>query len=187
MDKKKILALLQDEKKRDYTFNIAFFLIFSFFLYFAIRPNLLTVFRLQQQHEELRLKNKEAEATIMQIVSYQSTLEQYRDVFPLLSEAVPQSPGLVKAVEDVRMSASASGVLLDELSVEGITFHDAAGTGELQTYVMSLGGKAEIGTISDFLTTVMRQRRLKTIENFTLSAASDGEITITLQVRTYYL
>jgi len=60
MDKKKIIALLGERKVQDYTFNALFFLIFSFFLIFAIRPNVVTVFTLQQEFQELKLKNKES-------------------------------------------------------------------------------------------------------------------------------
>ena len=55
MDRKKILELLKQKQVQDYTFSIAFFLVFSFFVIFAIRPNLITAFSLQKELEELKL------------------------------------------------------------------------------------------------------------------------------------
>src|SRR5215207_9426051 len=103
---KNVTSLLQDQKVKNYSFSIGFFIVFSIFLYFAIRPNLITAFNLQKELQDLKLKNREYEEKILQIVNYQTTIEENRDRFVLLEEAIPPSPNVVKVVEDIKKSAS---------------------------------------------------------------------------------
>ncbi|MDA1316402.1 MAG: hypothetical protein O3B87_00080 [bacterium] len=121
MDKNSLLKLLlSKEDIRTYGYNVGFFIVFSFFLIFAIRPNLVTAFNLQKELQELKLKDKQTEEVILQVVSYQSTLEEYRDKLPLLDQAVPSAPTIAQVIDEVRKSASDSGILINVLSVESI-------------------------------------------------------------------
>lgn len=187
MDKQKLLTLLRDEKVQDYTFTIFFFLVFSVFVLFAIRPNILTAFSLQRELQELKLKNREAEEVILQIVNYQSVIENYRDKLPLLDEAVPSSPGLARAAEEVRLTAASSGLVVEQLTVDSITFSDEMGTGELETYSIALSSTSSSEQMTQFIQAILNQRRLKIFDSLSISAGSDGTINVSFQMRTYYL
>ncbi len=187
MDKKKLIALLQDKKVQDYSFMVFFFLVFSIFVFFAIRPNILTAFKLQQELQELRLKNQQAEDVIMQIVNYQSIMENYRDKLPLLEQALPSTPGLAKAVDDVRKTAAETGLELTGLSIDSMEFSDSRGKGEIQTFNMSVSSSVSTEQLAAFLTALFTQRRVKSVDTFDLAAGSDQTITISFVIKTYYL
>lgn len=187
MDRKKIIELLHEKKVQDYSFNIFFFLAFSVFLLFAIRPNILTAFNLQRELKELNLKNKEAENVILQIVNYQSVMENYRDKITLLDEAVPSSPGLAKAIDDVKSTASASGLLVSEMTVESVEFSDVRGSGELQTFQILLTSEGSTVDLNSFISQVLKQRRLKMFESVEISSESETATKITLTIKSYYL
>lgn len=187
MDRKKLIALFHEKRVQDYSFTIFFFLFFSIFLVFAIRPNILTAFNLQRELKELDLKNKEAENVILQIVNYQSVMENYRDKLPLLDEAIPSSPGLAKAIEDVRSTASASGLLVSEMTVESVEFTDKRGNGELQTFQILVNAEGGTVDLNSFISTILKQRRLKMFESVEISAESESATKITLTIKTYYL
>lgn len=187
MDRKKLVALMHEKKIQDYSFTIFFFLVFSVFLIFAIRPNILTAFNLQKELKDLDLKNKEAENVILQIVNYQSVMENYRDKLTLLDEAIPSSPGLAKAIEDVRGTASASGLLVSEMTVESVEFSDDRGTGELQTFQILLSSQGSTADLNTFITAILKQRRLKMFESVEISSESEGSTKITLTIKTYFL
>lgn len=187
MDRKKLIALLHEKKVQDYSFTIFFFLVFSIFLLFAIRPNILTAFSLQRELKELDLKNKEAENVILQIVNYQSVMENYRDKLTLLDEAVPSSPGLAKAIEDVRSTASASGLLVTEMTVESVEFSDKRGSGELQTFQILISSDGTTTDLNSFISAVLKQRRLKMFETVEISSESEGTTQITLTIKSYFL
>ena len=54
---KKIIRTLGDKKVRDYIYISIFFILFSIFIFFAIKPALTTAFSLKKEEEELKEKN----------------------------------------------------------------------------------------------------------------------------------
>lgn len=172
---------------QDYSYLIVFFVIFTVFVFFAIRPNILTAFDLQKELQDLRLKNNESEAVILQIVNYQSILENYRDKLVLLDEAVPSSPGLAKAVEDVRILATNLNLEIAAMNVDSIEFSDQKGSGEIHIFNINLTSTGTSSQVSEFMTALLNQRRLKSPESLDMSTDSDGRIKVNLIIKTYYL
>lgn len=193
MDRNKILQALSQKKVQNPTFTIIFFLLFSFFVYFAIRPNLVTAFSLQKELQEVRLKNKEYEEQIIQIVNYQTAVEQYRDDFALLDEAVPQSPGVVKVVDDIRKSASESGILLTSLQVTDsfeYTNTKEPTAEKLMSFSLTTTTDLQIDQLEKFINTIINQRRIKTIESLDISqkTSEQGSVfSITMNLKGHYL
>ncbi len=194
MDRNKIMQALSQEKVQKPTFAIIFFLLFSFFVYFAIRPNLVTAFSLQKELQEVRLKNREYEEQILQIVNYQTAVEQYRDDFPLLDEAIPLSPGVVKVVDDIRKSASEAGILLTTLSVDDSFEYkneETPKTEELVSFSLSTTSEVQIDQLQQFINNLLDQRRIKTIESVDISSKELDEqgtvFSITINIMVYYL
>ena len=204
MDKDKLLQLLSNKEVRKYGFDITFFVMFSFFLIFAIRPNLITAFSLQKELQDLKIKNKESEAVILQVVNYQSTLEEYRDKIPLLDQAVPSTPTIAQVVDEIRKSASDSGILLHAVSVESIDLKgeqesevqtqqsDAINeeptqeaTKGINSFSITISGVANINQANVFLDKLMNQRRLKKIDSVTLTQEENGSTSIVIII--YYL
>lgn len=169
LDRKKIIALLQDKKMQHYGFLIVFFIIFSFFVIFAIRPNLLTAFNLQKELQDLKLQNREFESKIQKIVSYQTFLETYREDLPLLDEAVPQSPEIAKVMEDVRQSATDSSVLIRTLKVESVDYKAKSKGPELQTFSINADAEATSENLRAFFDRLLAQRRLKSLDFIDIS------------------
>jgi len=128
MNKEKLLELLKDKKIQNYSYHIFFFLAFSFFIIFAIQPNLSTAFRLQKELQDLRLQNKKSEEVILQIVNYQSLMEEYRDSLSVLDEAVPSTPELAKVVDEISKTASDSGLIVKSLTIESIDLKGNSGS-----------------------------------------------------------
>ncbi|OGK35855.1 hypothetical protein A3A93_01220 [Candidatus Roizmanbacteria bacterium RIFCSPLOWO2_01_FULL_38_12] len=192
MDSKKILDQLKDQKIQNYSYNIFFFIIFAFFLVFAIRPNLMTAFNLQKELQDLKLKSQEFEVEIQKIVDYQTKVEQYRDQFYLLDEALPASPAVAKVFEDLRKSATDSAVILNSINVEEVKIKSEEKLEGLKGYNMTLNAQSDIFGLQNFLNALTDQRRIKTIENLEISKDSqDGatveQFTITMLIKGLYL
>lgn len=190
MDRKRLIALLTEKKVQDYTFSIFFFIIFSFFLAFAIRPNIITAFSLQQELQDLRLQDREYEEQILQIVNYQSILEAYRNDLPVLDEAIPSSPQVAKVVEDVQTAAAIAGVPVTALNVESINFKQLEKPAEIQSYRVTLDTAGDNRALEALILAINNQRRIKTIEQFTLEgdqASTSAGFTINMIVSAYYL
>ena len=70
---KQLLKQINTKKAKDYTFASLFFIVLSIFVFFAIRPSLVTAFSLKKEEEELTKINTSYEAVISRIVTIQSS------------------------------------------------------------------------------------------------------------------
>lgn len=193
LKREQITALLKEEKVQNYSFSIGFFLVFSLFVYFAIRPNLITAFNLEKEKQNLRLQNRQYEEQILQIVNYQSTIEQYRDQMYLLDEAVPASPAVTKVIDDVKQSATDSGILLSSVSVDSIEFtKDIEQYEQTYRFTLSTAGRVQIQQFDVFINSLLNQRRIKSIENLQITLIQSDEspeqtYSISMSIIGYYL
>ena len=192
MDRKRILDQLKDQKVQNYSYNIIFFVIFAFFAVFAIRPNLMTAFNLQKELQDLKLKSQEYEAEIQQIVDYQTKVEQYRDQFYLLDEAIPKTPAIAKVLEDIRQSATDSGVILTSIAVEEVSSKTVEKQPSLKSFGLTVNVDGEFITLKNFLDTLLNQRRIKAVDNIEITKVRQEEgtsnlFTITMLVKGAYL
>lgn len=169
MNRKDIVEKIKNKKVQDYTLTIIFFVIFAFFVFFAIRPNVLTAFNLRKELAELRLKDRQFEDTILKIVEYQSILAQNRDSFYLLDEALPASPQVYKVVDDVRQSASASSIVASRINVEEINLQGGKKSTTMKSYVITLDASADTKDLKAFIANLSNQRRLKSIKNLDIT------------------
>ena len=190
MDRKKILELLGEKKVQNYSFTIVFFLVFSIFVYFAIRPNLITAFSLQKELQDIKLQNREYDEQILQILNYQTTVEQYRDKFYLLDEAIPATPQLAKVLDDVKKSAEESGMVLTSITTEEIDFKKKEDD-TLAAIKINMITSSPLSQVELLLKALVNQRRIKTIDSFSIGAAGNTEdadvYSITLEIQGYYL
>lgn len=126
LNAEQIIQKLRSNKKiQDYSLVICFFLAFSVFLWFAIRPNLITAFSLQQELTELREKDAHYEEVILSIVEFQSKLENNRDNLYLLDEALPEKPHVYKMVTDIYEVASQSGLRIERMDLQEVELLDS--------------------------------------------------------------
>lgn len=193
IDRSKITVILQEEKVQNYSFSIAFFLIFSLFVYFAIRPNLITAFNLEKEKQDLRLLNRQYEEQILQIVNYQSTIEQNRDKMYLLNEALPPSPSVIKVIDDVKQSATDSGIMLTSVAIDSIEFaKDVEQFEQVFNFTITTSGRVQLQQFDAFISNIMNQRRIKSIQNLQITRvqsdqSSEDTYTISMSIIGFYL
>lgn len=211
MNKNDILSKVLNKKVQDYSFLVFFFLIFAVFVFFAIRPNLLTAFRLQSELEELRFQDQQYERIILNIVEYQSILEQTRESFYLLEEAIPQSPEIYDMVNEIRKAASDSGIIIRNLKVSQVVLKDDGTQGnkknsnapaarkttgkkteENKSYKVEFDIESNMTDTRNLLARTFNQRRLKLIKKMAMStsqqvATTSAVFRVTLEVEGYYL
>lgn len=190
---KKILEALTTGKTKDYTYLTIFFIVFSIFIFFAIRPSLVTAFSLRKEEADLREVDALYERTIETVVSNQAILEEMRDKLPLLSQALPDGPNINKVLNDLQSAASANTVSLTNLSVEEVDLVEAKTKGT-RSFAVRAETDADFGKVNQLIRALQNQRRLKNIrmvnvgsETTTGEATPSGSLKIMLEVEGYYL
>lgn len=192
MNKNDLLEKLTNKKIKEYGFTIAFFLIFSFFIVLAIRPNLASVISLNEQLQQLQGLDVHYEDSITKIINLQSLIEQNREDFYLLDESLPSTPQVNKIIDDIKKNSSESGLLIDKIVVDEVSLKEDASKNKMKLFTVNMETSSKFENIKQFIDTLFAQRRLKTIQNLTLerdalSGSGSATLKIKLEISGYYL
>lgn len=192
IDKDKIIKQLTSPRVHDYSFVVLFFFIFSFFVYFAIRPNLSAVVSLRQEVRQLRELDTRYEANITKIVQLQTAIERSRGDVALLQEAVPPGPEVYKLVDDIKNGAARSNTTIQTLSVNDVPIKSPTATDSAQTYTVAIEIDGSFDRAQEFIEELFRQRRLKTIRNLSMIkqdqiGTGGARLKISVDIDGYYL
>jgi len=114
---KKLIKNLDKEKIRDYLYPTIFFLAFSVFIVFAIKPSLSTVFKLINEEKTLNEKNKKYQDAVDYVSMNLSVLESLRDSMYLLNESYPNTPQVNKIIEDIYKICDESEIVISNLDL----------------------------------------------------------------------
>lgn len=192
MNKQKILEQLVNKKTKDYSFIIIFFIIFSFFTFFVIKPNLTTVFSLQRDLVDLRRLDTQYEQVINNIISVQSSFEKNRDKFSLLDQALPGAPKVNQVVDDINKIASDAGLLMKRMTISEVDLKISKNKEKEKQYTVNIDIDSGFSSITKFIEGITDQRRLKSFKEMTLSKnLKEGTQSSTLRIKIdldgYYL
>lgn len=180
------------KKAKDYTYAVIFFLIFSFFIFFVIRPNLVNVFSLQEELGKLRIMDAGYENVIKKIINIQTFLETNRSDLYLLDQAVSSTPQINKLVQDIETAASASGIIVTQINISKIDLKDKAVRTSKNVLTVNIATHTGFKEARVFVDSLISGRRLKTLKSITLDrnekgSSSSAELDIKIDLEGYYL
>lgn len=192
MDKKNLKKTLITKKTKDYTYGIIFFLTFSFFVFFVIRPNLVNVFSLQEELGKLRLLDTGYENVIKKIITIQTFLETNRSDLYLLDEAISSSPQINKIVYDIQASASDSGIIVHQIDINKVDLKEKGERTEKNILLVSMATRTSFAEANTFVSSLMSQRRLKNMKHITIDrdtkyGTESATLDIKIEIEGFYL
>lgn len=192
MTKDSLIKQLTSKKAKDYTYAIIFFLIFSFFIFFVIRPNLINVFSLQEELGKLRIMDTGYENVIEKIINIQTFLETNRNDLYLLDQAVSSTPQINKLIQDIEAAASSSGIVITQINISKIDLKNKSEQTKKNILMVNVATHAGFGEAKEFVNNLITERRLKNLKNITLdrnekSASSSATLDIKIDLEGYYL
>jgi len=178
------------KKAKDYTFSVLFFLIFSFSIFFIIRPTLVTLFSLKKQAKDLEEINQIYDQKIVMIAQVQQFLENNREKLPLLKEAIPDKPNLAKVIDDLNKVSSGSGLVFKKINA-GATNLKEAKEKKYNQLVLTVEGEGDFPQMINFLEELLKQRRLKMVEKLIITKNQEGSpsglLKVQMEIKTGYL
>lgn len=191
MEKETILKKLIGGKNKDYTYTIAFFLMFSFFVLYVIKPNILSVFEANQRIEELKKINNLYESQIDKIIDLQTTFETNRDDFVYLVQGISNKPEVNKVLSDIDISSEGSKLNPQRITVSDINLKDLNLAQTLRSFVIDLNINGTFNDMLDFGKKIYSQRRLKIMKELDFNSdkvtSGSGNLGIQLKLEGYYL
>ncbi len=191
-DKKQLLSKLFTEKNKDYSYTIIFFLIFSFFVFFIIRPNILSIFQANLQIENLKKTNAIYEYQIQNVIDVQSILVNVRDDLPLLDEAVTSKPQINQLINDITKAIEKNHLEISKLSLANVNLKDISKTEQFKPLVFDLGLTGSFENYLNLMKDIYNDRRIKLMKDIVISkedksGTNSGTLQIELQLEGYYL
>ncbi len=180
------------KKTRNYTFTILFFVIFSLFILFAIKPSLTTAASLKKEEIDLKKIDAQYEDQILNIAQVQSLMEENREELPLLTSAISDHPQVNKMIDDIKQASDKSSFMLKKASIGEVNLLDSKNK-NLQTVHLTVEGTSDFDNLMRFIQVLFNQRRLKTIQKMVIAkdqkeeASSSAGLKIIMDVEVYYL
>lgn len=180
------------KKTRDYTYAILFFFTFSFFVYFVIRPNLISVFSSNVQVEQLQKTDRLYEIQISKIVDIQTSLETNRENLGLLEEAMSIHPELNKILDDMNKTVQKNNILVERMNVDNVNLKDSAKEQQLKSVNITGSFFGNFENMYSFIKDLYSQRRLKMIKQLQLDvekgeSTSSSLLKMNLKIQGFYL
>ncbi len=189
---KKIIRTLGDKNVRDYIYISIFFILFSIFIFFAIKPALTTAFSLKKEEEELKEKNLIYQKAISDANNNLYVLEDVRDKLYLIDESISNSPQINKVVNDIENASLDSSLFLKNIFVsEKIDYIDLKKT-DFKEVRVNLESQGNFTDVLNMVKVVNAQRRLKLIDNIEFSneieiSTNSGSLDIKSEIIGFYL
>ncbi len=192
MDKESIKKKLSTHKVKDYSYSIIFFLTFSFFVFFVIRPNLVNVFSLQEELGRLHILDTGYENVIKKIITIQTFLETNRSDLYLLDQAVAASPQINKMIDDIESAATSSGLVLKQVNMSEVNLRKSTKIKGKTPLVVNIETSAGFEETSQFINNLLLQRRLKTIKQISFEkdekyGTAEAILNVQIKLEGYYL
>lgn len=192
MDKPISAKKLFNKKTKDYTYTVAFFIIFSFFIFAVIRPNLVTVFEINSKINQLKKIDKLYAEQINKIIEVQSAFELNREKMYLLSEAISTQPEVNKVLFDVNVSSDGGKLKTERIIVSDVNLKDKGSATKMKLFNISLGLLGSFEDTMNFIKKIYAQRRLKLIPELELTRGTEessksANLKIRLDIEGYYL
>ena len=192
MDKESLKKRLTSKKAQDYSYAIIFFLTFSFFIFFVIRPNLVNVFSLQEELGRLRILDAGYENVIKKIINIQTFLEVNRSDLYLLDQSVSSTPQINKLIEDIEAAATESGLIFNQINISRIDLKEKNKRDSKNTLMVNIATRTGFEETKKFMDDLISQRRLKMLKSVVFEkedkyGTGSGALNIKIELEGYYL
>ncbi|OGK62227.1 hypothetical protein A2334_05225 [Candidatus Roizmanbacteria bacterium RIFOXYB2_FULL_38_10] len=192
MDKESLKKRLTSKKAQDYSYAIIFFLTFSFFIFFVIRPNLVNVFSLQEELGRLRILDAGYENVIKKIINIQTFLEVNRSDLYLLDQSVSSTPQINKLIEDIEAAATESGLIVNQINISRIDLKEKNKRDSKNTLMVNIATRTGFEETKKFMDDLISQRRLKMLKSVVFEkedkyGTGSGALNIKIELEGYYL
>lgn len=191
VDKKNLSKIIFTQKVRDFTYLVLFFLTLSIFIFFAIRPALVSIFSLIKEAKDLKKINALYNQKIDEIIFLQSQLEGKRDDLVYLLEAVPNGTQIDRKLKGIEAASAKSSVSLKNLSFSDVNLVYGQKS-EVNSIVINAEIEASFENLMNFIKEILSQRRLKKINKITinkqeLNATGSSQLKVNIVIEGYYL
>lgn len=178
LNRKKLILNLSGEEIKDYSYLIGFFLIFSFFIFFVIRPNLKSVFESHLLIEKLKKDDALYESEIMSVIDIQEKMINFRNDLPIINSAITFKPDVNQLINDIIKIIKNNFFLVENFSFANVNLKDVSRENVLKPISFSLNLIGNFSDLISLINEINQQRRLKLIKSISVEKEINKEMMV---------
>lgn len=177
------------KKGRVYTGIILSLITINFFIFFAIKPTLVTIVQLVRQVKDQKELAIDMDKKIKALGNAQSQYLEVEGQLYLIDEALPKTPNLTVLIKELEALAFKSQVAVIGSRINQVPI---SGQGEpqenKQSVDFSFTAVGDYARLKDFMSSLSDLRRVITIEGFAFQNNKDnpGLLTLTINAKAWY-
>jgi len=183
----------QRKKTRVYTEVVLSFLTATFFLFFAIKPTLVTITSLVKEIKDQQLVNQKLGEKIQALTQAQQEYARAEANLYLVNQALPQTANLSIFAKELEVLARTANITLEAIQFESINLKgklsETKNEALTPTVNFKLGALGNYLELKNFLHLVTSLRRLVSVTSFSFSQDKKEEkiMNLSLSAQAHFL
>lgn len=151
----------------------ATFLLISFFLFFAIKPTILTISALVGENTSKEILSKQMRLKINNVIQAQDNFSKIQEKYQIIEDALPDSPRYSDALTQIRSASQHSLINLDKINFN-ITENIDKTNPNLNSFSIIANTKTNFSSVINLLDRLLNNRRIMDFTNINLNNLKEG-------------
>ena len=174
----------------------ATFVLISFFLFFAIRPTVLTISSLWGDIQSKQLLKNQLKTKINNIIQAQGFFSQVQEKYQIINTSLPDRPSFYETAQQIQQTGNTDLLNLNSFDYDLQTGNNSSTPTNLKTYQISLKVNGSFSAATRLISDLLNNRRLINIGSINIGpsglVSSDTTVVVpvgsisTNFVSTYY-
>jgi len=178
----------RQKKVRVYTEIILSLLAIAFFLFFAIKPTLITITGLIKEIKDKKMITQRLEEKINNLNLAQKEYFATQDDFYLIDQALPKDPQISVLIKQFEILASKNGVSLEGIQYSSLDIKNKIVSTNYQTVDFKMAVSGDYQSLKNFLSSLSNFRRLFRVKGFGFKTSKkEGQLSLSIDGETFFL
>lgn len=177
----------RQKKVRVYTEIVLSILTTAFFLFFAIKPTLVTITGLIKEIKDKKIVTQKLEEKINALKIAQ---QEYLSVQPelyLVDEALPKDSQISLLVKQIEFLSARAGVILEGVQYSSVNLKDRGSSSKPEEVEFKIVVGGDYQSLNRFLLSLNKLRRIIQLEGFAFKAKKLGEgLALSLTAKSFF-
>jgi Tfp pilus assembly protein PilO len=176
----------------------ATFILISFFMFFAIRPTVLTISSLLGDIQSKQLLKTQLKTKINNVVAAQETFSQVQEKYQIIDDSLPDRPQFFEAANQIQKTGNNSGLSINSLDYNFPPNEKQSLDSNVKLYTISLNIDGQFSSAVKLVSDLLKNRRLINISSIGIGvtevssnqiatpSASQGGVSTNFTANFYY-
>lgn len=167
-----LVPRFREEKTQAFTTIILTLFGLMLFGFFAIKPTIETIVKLQKELADTRFVNKSLEEKIANLSTLQQKYNALQQDLPIILRSLPKKPSVPLFIAQLQALARGTNVTVAGIQTSVIEIAQAQPSGDYGSFTFSTETEGTATAITDFLSTLINFERIVTIDSFSVTGST---------------